>query len=138
MGTDQLLRLPEQPTQPPHLPDHLDRGAEFTYKQAYTDAMLQARAQITRILVTGQGQFETVNATGLGVTYDAGDLWDVITENEESADLHMLAGGFLGDPVTFQHAASFVRQKIHELVEAHANEMALKAEREYLSERRVF
>lgn len=132
MGYAQTIS--EQPTQPPELAP----GIQLIYDSIYADTFKVETDRgdriARRILATGVGFLESVAATGAYDTYDAGDLWNAITENQESGDLRILAGAVIAptSPQVYFRAKAFLDPLIAEFVATHARHMADKAANLYL------
>ncbi|MCI2809354.1 hypothetical protein [Eoetvoesiella caeni] len=127
-------RQPEPPITPPELPHGIHTSAESIYKQTLNAETRNAIVLVRQILVTGQGHLQSVDSQGRYVNYDAGDLWDVLTENEESADLRIFAGLALSPDSAFLRTLcdQFLGTRIAPFIKAHAELMAAQAERVYL------
>ena len=132
MGTA-LSRLPEQPVQPPELPWAIERSYEWVTRRVYDLEKRTALHRIPQILESGQGLLDSCSPEGYSRSYDAGDLWQALTENDEHAELAPLAGALLLQSAeALAHAKKFLAAKVEQFAEDHAQNMADQAGREHV------
>src|SRR5690554_5450114 len=92
-------RIPEQPTTPPELAQSIDQACRWTFTQVVATEKSSAHAKLRVVLTAGHGHLESCDKFGRVVNLDAGQLWEALTENEESADLAPMIAAcvWLGD-----------------------------------------
>src|SRR3546814_8003436 len=108
-----LHRIPEQPTQPPELPHDVELAYWSIYRETHKHEAAAAHFVVRRILSAGEGQLDSVTEYGAYVAFDAGDIWDALTESEESADLSILVGAVIASGVTNVVARAQARSEEH-------------------------
>lgn len=127
-------RTREPATTPPELPLEIERAYEATFNRAYRFELDRAQRLVRSIIETGEGFLHSRSATGQSITYDAGDLWTALTENEEPADMAPILGAIYSDgkPESLARAKKILNPLIEKFAEEHAEYMAAHAANLYL------
>lgn len=132
-------RIPEQATTPPDLAPDVDKACRWVSNETKNSETSRAHALIRQILTTGQGHLESRDQYGRSISYDAGDLWDSLTESEESSELSALIGAVVwyGELDAAKRAQDLMKKAIETFVAVHADRMAKAAVSRELADRRV-
>jgi hypothetical protein len=129
-----LNELPEQPLTPPEPTSGLQLVCESIRHDTETEQKTVLARRAKEVLRTRMGTVQTVNRDGHYIEFDAADLYDDITANEESADLSILLSACLPDanPGIRRRATNYLDRLIERFADEYAAHAAKKAVEVYL------
>jgi len=119
-------------------PDEPESGLQLVCDAIRHDTETEQKTVLARrakeVLCTRMGTVRTVNRDGHYVEFDAGDLYDDITANEESADLSILLSACLSDASLDirRRGGDYLDLLVRRFAEEYAVYMAAKAVEVYL------
>lgn len=116
----------EPPTQPTGLSIKEEQLYEAVLDRAMSRETKEAERQIDAVLKSGEGVYEALNWDGRKIQLDAGQLYERLTEDEESEDLAVLLAfaRFPDDQMLREKAHRLASYKIRQLAQERASEVA--------------
>lgn len=129
-----LNELPEQPTTPPELPSGLQLVCEAIRRDTEAEQKTLLARRVMGVLRTRMGTVRTVNRDGHYIEFDAGDLYDDLTANEESSDLSIFlsASSPGANADTKRRASDYLDLLVSRFAAEYSEYMAEKAVEVYL------